>query len=117
MSRPPTVTVFRPLGPDELRLVKQTGFTAWPPRRPEQPIFYPVTNEDYAIEITRRWNVKQFGVGYVACFEVACRFMDEYQIHIVGAAHHAEWWIPAEDLEMLNRNIVGKIEIIGTYFD
>jgi hypothetical protein len=30
---------------------------------PEQPIFYPVTNEKYAIEIARTWNVKQSGYG------------------------------------------------------
>jgi hypothetical protein len=26
-----------------------------------------------------------------------------------------EWWIPAEDLEELNENIVGLIEVIGEY--
>ncbi|MEA5604142.1 hypothetical protein [Nostoc sp. UHCC 0252] len=28
---------------------------------------------------------------------------------------HTEWWIPAEELEELNSNIVGKIEVIGEY--
>ena len=115
MNTPTTVTLYRPLGPEELELVKKNGFRSWPPRKPEQPIFYPVTNEEYAIEITRSWNVRQFGVGYVTRFEVARSFMDSYPVHTVGAAHHTEWWIPAEDLEALNRHIVGKIVVIGTY--
>ncbi len=45
------VTLYRPAGPKELALVEQSGFTRWPPRLQEQPIFYPVTNEEYAIEI------------------------------------------------------------------
>lgn len=28
---------------------------------------------------------------------------------------HTEWWIPAEELEELNDNIVGLIEVIGEY--
>jgi hypothetical protein len=38
---------------------------------------------------------------------------ERYEIHCVGASHHLEWWIPAEDLEDLNDNIVGLIEMVG----
>jgi hypothetical protein len=38
---------------------------------------------------------------------------ERYEIHCVGASHHLEWWIPAEDLEDLNANIVGLIEMVG----
>jgi hypothetical protein len=110
-----TTTLFRPTGPDELRLVKESGYRRWPPRLPGQPIFYPVTNEEYATEIARRWNVKERGVGYVTRFEVKREFMDQYQIEQVGAAHHTEWWIPAEDLDDLNDSIVGVIEVIAEY--
>jgi hypothetical protein len=52
-------TLWRPTGPDELALVEASGWRRWPPRLPEQPIFYPVLNEDYATMIARDWNVKQ----------------------------------------------------------
>jgi hypothetical protein len=110
-----TVTLYRPTGPKELELLRQSGFKKWPPRLPEQPIFYPVTNERYAREITTRWNVKDSGVGYVTRFQVRKEFMDRYEIHRVSAAHHTEWWVTAEDLEELNENIVGLIEVIGEY--
>lgn len=110
-----TVTLYRPTGAKELELVKQSGFKRWPPRLPEQPIFYPVTNERYATEITTKWNVRDKGVGYVTRFKVKKSFMDKYQIQQVGDSYHTEWWVPAEELEELNDNIVGLIEIIGEY--
>ena len=110
-----TRTLYRPTGPEELELVEQSGFRAWPPRLPEQPVFYPVTNEKYAAEIAERWNVKDSKVGFVTKFEVRRAFMDRYTVEQVGAAHHTEWWVPAEDLEELNANIVGTIEVIRSF--
>jgi len=115
MSTTETVTLYRPTGPEELELVKQSGFRRWPSRLPEQPIFYPVTNEQYAIEIASRWNVQDSKVGYVTRFLVKSQFMAHYEVQKVGGAHHTEWWIPAEELESLNDNIVGLIEVIGEY--
>lgn len=91
-----------------------SGYKEWPPRLPEQSIFYPVTNEQYAIELTQ-WNIIDFGAGYVTKFEVNKTFMDRYPIKQVGGSGHTEWWVPAEDLDELNRNIVGEIEVIGEY--
>ena len=41
--------------------------------------------------------------------------MDRYEIQKVGGKNHTEWWMPANDLDGLNRNIVGLIEVIGEY--
>ena len=109
------VTLYRPIGPEELELLHKSGFRRWPPRLPGQPIFYPVTNERYAVEIATRWNIKDSGVGFVTRFQVQAAFMSRYQVQTVGSAHHTEWWIPAGDLESLNDHIVGLIEIVGEY--
>ena len=111
-----TLTMYRPTGPQELDLVVKSGFRRWPPRLPEQPIFYPVTNEQYAIEIARDWNVPHSGSGFVTRFEVRASFMAKYETHVVGAARHTEWWIPAEELDALNDNIVGQIEVIHEFY-
>ncbi len=50
--------LYRPVGTKELRLIQESDYTAFPPRLPEQPIFYPVLTEQYAIEIASGWNVK-----------------------------------------------------------
>jgi hypothetical protein len=110
-----TTTLYRPVGPEELKLLKESGMKKWPPRLEGQPIFYPVTNEEYAKEIAINWNVKESGAGYVTRFYVKKEFMDKYEIKQVGGKNHTEWWIPAKELELLNDNIVGLIEIIGEY--
>ena len=112
-----TKTLFRPVGAKELALIEESGFTAFPPRLPEQPIFYPVLNEEYATQIARDWNAKYNAdkVGYVTKFEVQTDFLGNYETRIVGGATHEEYWIPAEDLEEFNRNIVGKIEVVAEF--
>ena len=110
-----TITLFRPTGPLELQLVRESGFRAWPPRLPDQPIFYPVTNEAYAVQIARDWNVKASGSGYVTRFRVKREFMERYKVEKVGGSEHTEWWIPAEELEELNENIVDLIEVIQEF--
>lgn len=110
-----TVTLYRPTGPNELKLVEESGYKKWPPRLPGQPIFYPVTNEKYAAEIAERWNVADSKVGYVTKFDVRAEFMRRYEVQQVGASYHTEWWVPAGELEELNENIVGEINVIATF--
>ncbi len=110
------VTVmYRPIGPRELELLEAAGWKRWPPRLPEQPFFYPVTNEQYAREIASKWNAAESGAGYVTRFHVRTSFIRRFAVQCVGAAHHTEWWIPAEQLEELNDNIVGIIDLIASF--
>ena len=110
-----TVTLWRPTGPAELVLVEASGWRAWPPRLPDQPIFYPVLNEQYATMIARDWNVPASGAGYVTRFQVRRSFLNQYDIHQVGGRDILEYWIPAEDLETFNANIIGTIEVVAEY--
>jgi hypothetical protein len=110
-----TTTLYRPVGPKELALIAASEFREFPPRLPEQPIFYPVLNEKYAVQIACDWNVAQSGAGYVTRFAVRTDFLNKYPERQVGASVHRELWIPAEDLAQLNRNIVGKIEVITEF--
>ncbi len=63
-----TVEMFRPSGPKELKFVEESGYSSWSQRLPEHPIFYPVSNKEYAKEIASKWNVRDSGVGYVTRF-------------------------------------------------
>lgn len=105
MTDQDTVTLWRPTGPQELALVEANGWTAWPPRLPEQPILYPVLNEEYATKIARDWNVKHSGAGYVTRFRVRKSFLDRYTVQQAGGRTILEYWIPAEDMEELNATI------------
>ncbi|MFJ7778979.1 hypothetical protein [Streptomyces yangpuensis] len=107
----PTTTLWRPTGPKELALVRELGWRAWPPRLPEQPIFYPVLNEDYAVRIARDWNVKHSGAGFVTRFEVESEFLSRYPVQQAGGRTILELWVPAEELAEFNSHIVGPIRV------
>ncbi|MEU7292485.1 hypothetical protein AB0A76_04655 [Streptomyces exfoliatus] len=110
-----TTTLWRPTGPVELDLVRELGLRAWPPRLPEQPIFYPVLDEEYAIRIARDWNVKHDGAGFVTRFEVDTEFLRRYPVQQAGGRTILELWVPAEDLDEFNAHIVGEIQVVHEF--
>ena len=107
--------LYRPVGQAEYDLIAQSGFTAYPPRLPEQPIFYPVLNERYAREIAEKWNKRYADsqyTGFVTTFEIDDAYISQFPVQTVGASYHQELWIPAEELEKFNRHIIGTISIL-----
>ena len=99
-------------------LIRAGGFRSFPPRLPEQSIFYPVLSEEYATQIARDWNTKDERsgfAGYVVRFAVHTGFLNRYEIHVVGSSRHREYWIPAGDLPEMNANIVGDIEVVSEF--
>jgi hypothetical protein len=107
--------LYRPVGQYELDRIAESGYRAFPPRFPEQPLFYPVLNREYAEQIAREWNVNdpQSGhCGYVLQFRVCAEYLSRYEVHTVGSSRHREYWIPAEDLDEFNCNLMGEIEVL-----
>lgn len=110
-----TVTLWRPVGPEELRLIQASGMRKFPPRLSGQPIFYPVTTEAYAIKIARDWNVPASGSGFVTRFAVRRAYLDNYRIEDAGGSAHREYWIPAAELDAFNQAIIGDIEVVAEF--
>ena len=107
--------LYRPVGQAEYDLIAQSGFTAYPPRLPEQPIFYPELNERYAREIAEKWNKRYADsqyTGFVTTFEIDDTYISQFPVQTVGTSYHQELWIPAEELENFNRHIIGTIAIL-----
>ena len=109
------VTLWRPVGPKELELIRNSGMRAFPPRLPDQPIFYPVLSEEYAVKIARDWNVPASGSGYVTRFQVRRSFLENYRVQKAGGLAHLEYWIPAEEMAAFNAAIVGEIEVVAEF--
>jgi hypothetical protein len=109
--------LYRPVGHKELELICEAGFRAFPPRLPDQPIFYPVLNASYARQIAEGWNTKSGTYsGYITRFNIKNEYAGKFQKQIVGGGQHEELWVPAEELTEFNNNIIGHIEVIAAYF-
>lgn len=112
------VRLYRPVGQKEMELIERLEYRAYPPRLSFQPIFYPVCNEEYAIQIARDWNTKDENsgfTGYVTTFEVAETYLSRFEKKVVGAGLHEEYWIPAEELAEFNSQIKGEIEVLAVF--
>jgi hypothetical protein len=110
-----TVMLYRPVGDTELELIRDSGWKSFPPRLPEQPIFYPVLEEEYAIQIARDWNTRDGGTGYVLRFRVEKTYLSRFPVQIAGARIHREYWISSEELKEFNRHIAGSIEVVSIF--
>ena len=112
------VELFRPVGEKEFILIEQSNFKKFPPRLPEQPIFYPVLNIQYATEIATKWNRKDVHsnfIGYVLKFNIKDVYISKFQVQTVGKSYHQEYWIPSEELDEFNNNIIGVISLVEKY--
>jgi hypothetical protein len=110
------VELFRPVGLEELRLIYEAETRAFPPRLPDQPIFYLVTNEGYAVQIARDWNTKSgTKAGFVTRFSVADHCASKFERRVVGSKEHEELWVPAEELAEFNAHIEGRIEVTRAF--
>jgi len=113
-----TKTLYRPVGRKEFDLIAAAGYRSFPPRLPDQPVFYPVLTREYAEQIARDWNTRDERsghVGYVLEFEVDADYLSQYEIRKAGASVHLEYWIPAERLDEFNRHIRGEIRVIQRF--
>lgn len=112
---PASIFLYRPVNQQELDLIAATGWTAFPLRRPEQSVFYPVLNETYAAEIAHGWDAPAAGVGYVLRFAIDADYANTFPVQNVGGQDYDELWVPAEELAEFNSYIVGQIEVVGVF--
>ena len=109
--------LYRPVGLRELELIAAADYSAFPPRLPDQPIFYPVLNFAYAEQIARDWNTQSGDyAGFVTRFAVGDAYAARFPVQVVGARTHEELWVPASELAAFNQHIVGKIEVVASYY-
>jgi hypothetical protein len=113
------MTLFRPVGLRELELIAESGWRAFPPRLPEQPIFYPVLTHEYARKICTEWNAREADsghAGFVTRFEINNDTARRYPIQNAGGRAYQELWVPAEELDAFNRSIIGVISVVEAIY-
>ncbi len=112
-------TLYRPVGVREMVRILEADARQFPPRRPEQPIFYPVLNRPYAEQIASRWNTTSPISGYagfVTEFQIDADYVARFEEQVVGAAMHRELWVPSEELPEFNRHIAGRIAMVSAHY-
>jgi hypothetical protein len=110
--------LWRPVGTNELALIEKANFLAFPPRLPEQPIFYPVLSFGYAEKIARDWNSKQADhkyLGFVTYFEIDDQYASRFPAQIAGGKACQELWVPADELVTFNQHLIHPIKLVATY--
>ena len=92
------VTLYRPVGPGERELIKNSGWKAFPLRLPEQPFFDPVVQKNFAVRIARDSNLPAIGAGFVTRFDVEAEYLKQFPEQAAGGQEHSEHRIPGERL-------------------
>ena len=110
-----TTLPYRPVNQQQLDLIAASDWKAFPPCLPEQPIFYPVLNEEYAAQISRDWNAPYYGVGDVVRFAVDAAYLGQFAVQNVGDLMHNELRVPAEQLAEFNQHIDELIEVTAEF--
>lgn len=114
-----TLTLYRPVGLKEAELVLASRCSGFPPRLPDQPIFYPVMNAEYARQIARDWNTPDAGSGHagvVTAFDVDAAYLARFPVKTVGARLHQELWVPAEALADFNARLAGPVRFTEAWY-
>lgn len=112
-------TLYRPVGIKELQLIYESGMKSFPPRLEWQPIFYPVLNSPYAEQIALEWNTKdEFSgyAGFVTAFDLPAEYLKQFEVQEVGGKIHKELWVPAEQLDQFNKQIINSIRIEKAFY-
>ncbi|MCT2279063.1 ADP-ribosylation/crystallin J1 [Micromonospora chalcea] len=107
-----TTVLWRPAGPRELDLIRESGWRRWPPISLDRLYFFPILSEDFAIGGARDWNSSGPGVRYVTRFRVETGFLRRYSTRVFGGSAAPMLWVPTKDMDEFNAHIVGLIEVV-----
>jgi hypothetical protein len=109
--------LWRPVGLHEMVLVFEAGMRGFPPRLPEQSIFYPVLVEEYADQIASTWDTREEPfAGYVLEMEISDTYGAGFTTRTVGNNIHRELWVPSEELTEFNNQLTRPISARRAFF-
>ena len=109
--------LYRPLSAEEYNAVAEKGFRGFPPRSAEQPLFAALLSQTGAKKIARHMRIEKQAehTAYVVSFLVDDAYIRQFPVQQDDEPDFRALWIPAEDVEILNQHLIGKIRIIERY--
>jgi hypothetical protein len=109
------VVLYRSVGQEELDLIAASGWTVLPARLPRQSTIDLFTTEAHAVQVARDWEAKDSGAGFVIRLDVDGDYLVRYPVQTVGGSALQAYWIPAEDLEEFNRQLLDTITVVAEF--
>lgn len=103
------MTLYKPVGKRELALIERSGWSRFPPRLKNQPVFYTAICEDEAMQYAQQSAGDD--TGYVMRFHVRKDYINKYRTDHANDNSHDELSVPLHALEEFNNNIIGLIEL------
>jgi len=110
------ITLYCPIGVDELIAIVVSQWRGFPPRGAERPIFHPVTTEGYGRYLGANW-AGRHGEGdcYLVRFAVGAEAVRALERRSLGGPEREELWVAGESFAAFNAAIVGGIHLIAEW--
>ncbi|MBP0988410.1 MAG: hypothetical protein J6S92_09035 [Oscillospiraceae bacterium] len=109
--------LFRPVSAREYRAIEERNFEGFPKRTEEQPILTVLLSQEGAMEIARRMRVEKQKENkvFVVSFLVEDSYIRQFPVQILEEPDYSALWIPADETEILNQHLIGKIRLVTSY--
>lgn len=109
--------LFRPLSAQEYHAIEERNFEGFPKRTEGQQILTVLLSQEGAMEIARRMRVEKQKENkvYVVSFLVEDSYIRQFPVQYLEQPEYSALWIPAEETEILNQHLVGKIRLVTSY--
>ncbi|MBQ5334654.1 MAG: hypothetical protein J6Z45_01760 [Oscillospiraceae bacterium] len=109
--------LFRPLPAEEFRQIEANGFASFPARSSGQQLFTALLSHEGAAEIARRMRIEKQAehTVYVVGFLVEDAYIRQFSVQNSDQPERSALWIPAEEIDILNQHLVGKIRMLDCF--
>lgn len=107
--------LFQSLTPVQFAAVVRSGWRCFSSTNTGETFFYPKLHCGYAQTIARMFNREHFHAGYVVQFYLPNVFLAQYDMQSIAYDKHLEYKIPIGDLPLLNKRILGRIEVVSAF--
>lgn len=109
--------LYRPLSAEEYSQIAERQFTGFPPCRDGQQLFTLLLSQQGAEAIARRMRIAKQSepVVYVVSVNAEDAFIRQYPVQHKEDPDRRAVWIPADEVDILNQHLVGKIRLIEQF--
>lgn len=109
--------LYRPMSAEEYKAVAAKEFRGFPPRTEEQPLFAALLSQTGAERIAKHMRIEKRAehTAYVVSFLVEDSFIRQFPVQHDDEPDYRAVWIPAEDVELLNQHLIGKIRMLERF--